>query len=145
MSQDVQELADFNGMTTNEAMDNLKSLYDGYHFSRRSQGVYNPFSLLSNFSDKEFRNYWYVTGTPTFLIRLLRHEQYDLSLLQGQVASTEERLGNIGTAGQENVIAALYQSGYLTLKGYNAESKMYSLGFPNKEVEEGFLNSLLPY
>lgn len=143
-SEEIESLAQKNGMTIDEALAEIKLRYDGYRFSRNAQCVYNPFSLLNNFSDKDFRNYWFATGTPTYLIHLLRRDDYELGKLAGDVISSEDRLGNIGMAGSVNSIAALYQSGYLTLKDYDASSRMYRLGFPNKEVEEGFLNALLP-
>lgn len=141
---DIQNLANHSDEPFESIISRLRDQYDGYRFSRRSQSVFNPFSLFNNFYEKDFRNYWYATGTPTFLIQLLQREQYDLSLLPEHVMATEERLGNMGMGAQENVIAALYQSGYLTLKDFDTEARMYRLGFPNKEVKDGFLNALLP-
>ena len=144
-SVDIGELADRCNMTNESVCQEIKNRYDGYRFSRHAKGVYNPFSLLNNFADGDFRNYWFETGTPTYLIHLLQHDDYELDKLRDNVLSTADRLGNIGTASSGNVIAALYQSGYLTLKDYDVETRVYRLGFPNMEVEEGFLNSLLPY
>ncbi len=145
LQAEVQSLAKKNDMTQEQAMAEIRLRYDGYHFSRHSQGVYNPFSLLNCLSDNEFRNYWFSTGTPIYLVRLLKHDLYDLSLLKENVVSTADRLADIGSAANGNVVSVLYQSGYLTLKDYDVDSRLYHLGFPNKEVEEGFLNSLLPY
>ena len=145
LNEDVNDFAIYNGLTFDETISELRRRYDGYQFSRRQVRVFNPFSLFNSFSDKEFRNYWYATGTPTFLIRLLQRDEFDLAMLPEFVMATEDRLGNMGMGTKENVIAALYQSGYLTLKAYDQNSRMYRLGFPNKEVEEGFLNSLLPF
>ena len=144
-SDDMERLARQSGTSRETVHAEIKRCYDGYRFSRHGQGIYNPFSLLNNFADGEFRNYWFETGTPTYLIRLLQHDDYELSRLQGSVMSTADRLGNIGTAYSGNAIAALYQTGYLTLKDYDEDVRMYRLGFPNQEVETGFVNSLLPY
>lgn len=144
-SVDIDELALHDKKSREEVCTEIRNRYDGYRFSRNAKRIYNPLSLLNNFADGDFRNYWFETGTPTYLIHLLQQDNYDLSKLQGHVMSTADRLGNIGTALSGNAIAALYQSGYLTLKDYDSEARMYRLGFPNQEVEEGFVNSLLPF
>ena len=144
-SGDIDHLANQCNISREAVCKEIRNRYDGYRFSRNAKGIYNPFSLLNNFTDGDFRNYWFETGTPTYLIHLLQRDDYELSKLQGHVMSTADRLGNIGTALSGNAIAALYQAGYLTLKDYDSEARMYRLGFPNQEVEEGFVNSLLPY
>ncbi|WP_314646753.1 AAA family ATPase [Prevotella multiformis] len=138
----VEELARANGLTIEETRARLKELYDGYHFTPTSAGIYNPFSVLCTFSKQEFNNYWFETGTPTFLAEMLKNFQYRLpDLTKEQV--TADVLNSIDSTSL-NPVPIIYQSGYLTITGYNERFKRYRLGFPNKEVEEGFLNFLLP-
>ena len=118
--------------------------YDGYHFHQKGEGVYNPFSVLNTFDKLELGNYWFHTGTPTFLVKLLQKADYDLrTLMDGVEASattfTEYR------AEAENPIPLIYQSGYLTIKNFDKEFKIYTLGFPNDKVKYGFLNFLVPF
>ncbi len=139
----VKELATANGMTYHEACDKLKEQYNGYHFRQSSIGIYNPFSLLNTFGKNEFGDYWFETGTPSFLVHLLKQSDYDLNNLQKEMQSAD-MLNSIESM-SHNPIPVIYQSGYLTIKGYDEEFKMYRLGFPNKEVENGFTKYLLPY
>ena len=120
----------------------LKTMYDGYHFAANSADIYNPFSLLNTFAKMSFGSYWFETGTPTFLVELLKNSRYDLQRLTEEMASADS-LGGIDTM-HTNPVPILYQSGYLTIKGYDREFQVYYLGFPNKEVEEGFTRFLLP-
>ena len=140
--EDIIELGEKNGMTEQETKTELKKTYDGYHFVEDSDDIYNPFSLLNTFAKMKFGNYWFKTGTPTFLVELLKHSRYDLHRLTEEVASADS-LGGIDTM-YSNPVPILYQSGYLTIKGYDKEFQAYYLGFPNKEVEEGFTKFLLP-
>lgn len=130
-------------MTYGEALAKLREQYDGYHFEYDTPGIYNPFSLLSTLSKRKYRDYWFETGTPTFLVRMLQQGGYNLSRLQ-QEAATSMRLMDVDRAPSDPV-PLLYQSGYLTIKGYDERFQIYQLGFPNKEVETGFINYLLPY
>ena len=130
-------------MTVEETCAKLRNRYDGYHFHQRSVGVYNPFSLLNTFSKGEFGSYWFETGTPTFLVQLLQKDKFYLPDLTRQQV-TSDILNSID-ASTQNPIPALYQSGYLTIKDYDKEFQVYTLGFPNEEVEEGFTNYLMPY
>lgn len=98
---------------------------------------------IQNFAEMKFGNYWFETGTPTFLIELLKHIKYNLHRLTNEMA-TSDSLGGIESM-YMNPVPILYQSGYLTIKGYDKEFRTYELGFPNKEVEEGFTRFLLPY
>lgn len=139
----VRELADANGMTYDETLAKLREQYDGYHFKRNSVGIYNPFSLLNTFAKMEYNDYWFETGTPTFLVRLLQQHNYELPDMTNEVVS-DDMLNSIDSA-STSPIPIIYQSGYLTIKGYDERFKKYRLGFPNKEVETGFLNFLLPY
>ncbi len=140
--EEIIELGEKNGMTEEEAKATLKEMYDGYHFVEDSEDIYNPFSLLNTFAEMKFGSYWFETGTPTFLVELLKHSRYDLHRLTEEMASADS-LGGIDTM-YSDPVPILYQSGYLTIKGYDKEFKVYYLGFPNKEVEEGFTKFLLP-
>ena len=123
--------------------DDLKAYYDGYHFTHHSIGMYNPFSLLNTFKYKEFGSYWFETGTPTYLVKLLKKHHYDLERMAHE--ETDSQVLNSIDSESTNPIPVIYQSGYLTIKGYDEEFGMYRLGFPNREVEEGFVRFLLPF
>ena len=141
--ESIQKLADRYDISYEEACARLKKRYDGYHFVEYGTGVYNPFSLLSTFRANKFGSFWFETGTPTFLVQLLQRENFYLpDLTQQQVSA--DMLNSID-AMDRNPIPVIYQSGYLTIKDYDEEFKVYTLGFPNEEVEEGFANYLLPY
>ena len=140
---EVEAFALANGMTKEECYARLKRQYDGYHFHQRSTGIYNPFSLLNVLDQQEFRNYWFETGTPTFLVEVLQKNDYALNDLTSETVGAEDLTG-LDTA-MRNPVPLIYQSGYLTIKSYDAEFEIYHLGYPNKEVEEGFANFLLPY
>ncbi|WP_455999173.1 ATP-binding protein, partial [Phocaeicola barnesiae] len=140
--EDILTLARKNRMTEDEAKQQLKEQYDGYHFVEDSEDIYNPFSLLNTFAKMKFGSYWFETGTPTFLVELLQRSKYDLHRLTEEMA-TSDSLGGIDTM-ETNPVPILYQSGYLTIKGFDKEFRTYELGFPNKEVEEGFTKFLLP-
>ena len=141
-AEDIRQLGEANGMTEEEAAGELKKWFDGYHFSKNSEDIYNPFSLLNTFAKREFGSYWFETGTPTFLVEVLQRNRYDLHRLTEEMA-TADSLGGIDTM-ESDPVPLLYQSGYLTIKGYEREFQIYHLGFPNKEVEEGFVRFLLP-
>ena len=123
--------------------DDLKAYYDGYHFTHHSIGMYNPFSLLNAFKYKEFGSYWFETGTPTYLVKLLKKHHYDLERMAHE--ETDSQVLNSIDSESTNPIPVIYQSGYLTIKGYDEEFGMYRLGFPNREVEEGVVRFLLPF
>ena len=141
-SDDIQELAAANGQTFEQACDQLKTDYDGYHFCPDSPGMYNPFSILNTFKSRRYGSYWFETGTPTYLVELLKKSDYDLEEMS-HVETDADVLDSIFT--DDNPIPVIYQSGYLTIKGYDKEFGIYELGFPNREVEEGFMKFLLPY
>lgn len=140
----IGQLAEAQGMTYETACAELRECYDGYHFRPGGVGIYNPFSLLNAFSKKAFGNYWFETGTPTYLVELLRRSDYDLSRIVAE-ETTAEVLNSIFTDDDPDPVPVIYQSGYLTIKGYNSEFGVYTLGFPNREVEEGFIKFLVPY
>lgn len=138
----ISELASANGDSESETIDKLRLRYGGYHFEKNSEGIYNPFSVLNTLAKHRYKDYWFETGTPTFLIELLKEHGYRLPDL-----SKEQVSANVMSSMDSsfpNPIPVIYQSGYLTIKGYDERFKKYQLGFPNKEVEEGFLNLLLP-
>ena len=141
--ESVNEFAQANGWNREQALAKLKEQYDGYRFSIKAAGVYNPFSLLNALSDKELGNYWFETGTPTFLVKLLKESDYDLRRLVEGEEQSASMLGDI-TVMRTNPVPVIYQSGYLTIKGMN-EFGDYTLGFPNKEVATGFIRYLLPF
>lgn len=138
----IGSMAEANGMTRDEVLARLKKKYDGYHFDNNAVGVYNPFSLLNALKNRTFRDYWFETGTPTFLVELLKRSNYNLNRLANE-RQTADNLNSIANA-ELNPVPMLYQSGYLTIKGYDEEFRTYHLGFPNEEVENGFINFLLP-
>jgi len=139
----VGELAEANGLTKEECYGRLKRQYDGYHFHPKSVGMYNPFSLLSALKRKEFGDQWFQSGTPTFLVEVLKRNNYDLEQFTREEA-TADLLGSLDAI-DTNPIPLLYQSGYLTIKGYDPEFCTYRLGFPNQEVERGFSRFLFRY
>ena len=139
---DIEALARKNRISFQEACFKLKERYDGYHFCPDSDGVYNPFSLLNALDNSKIGDYWFETGTPTFLVQLLKDSDYDLRKLQHGEAEATELSGVNATDG--NPVPIIYQSGYLTIKGYDKRFEQYVLGFPNKEVENGFVRQLLP-
>lgn len=121
----------------------LKERYDGYRFRQNGTNLYNPFSLLNTFRSLEFGSYWFETGTPTYLVKLLKDNNFCLPDLTSE-GVTAETLTDVESF-KDNPIAVIYQSGYLTIKEYDEEFNIYRLGFPNKEVAEGFIKYLVPY
>ena len=117
--------------------------YDGYHFAEDSEGVLNPFSLLSAMNNRKFNNYWFSTGTPTFLVNMMRKFHTDLTEIDGSKAMQEDF--DAPTENMHNVLPLFYQSGYLTIKDYNPRSGMYTLGYPNEEVKVGLMRILIPF
>jgi len=142
LSVGIDEMAEANGMTHDETLARLKKKYDGYHFHQNTEGVYNPFSLLCALRKREFEDYWFETGTPSFLVTLLKQSNYNLNNLVRE-RQTADNLNSIANA-ELNPVPMLYQSGYLTIKGYDERFRKYLLGFPNEEVEIGFISFLLP-
>ena len=139
----VQNMADYNNVSRDECFALLKKNYDGYHFSRRMTDMYNPFSILRALASREFDFYWFSTGTPTFLVKRLTSvkNEFDFKRLTKGVSTS---IGEITDYRPENtnIIPLLYQSGYLTIKAYNARRGSFTLAYPNEEVKYGMLNSL---
>jgi hypothetical protein len=130
-------------LTCEETLAELKKHYDGYRFSMKGEDMYNPFSLLNTFQKKYFKNYWYETGTPTFLVRMLKDMDFDVKTLETGVNISANAITDYQT-GDRNPIPLLYQSGYLTIKSYDKRLDKYVLGYPSEEVKYGFLTNLLP-
>ena len=140
----VKELAENNSMTREECYERLRRDFDGYHFNEYTkEGIYNPFSVLNTLDNKVFRDYWFETGTPSFLVYQLKKTCYPLENMTTEELSTDT-LNSIDIMDQ-NPLPLLYQSGYLTLKSYDKRFDSYILGFPNREVEQGFIKYLLPF
>ena len=136
----IEELANANAVSVAEVKSELKQRYDGYHFSKRMTDIYNPFSLLNTFKSEDARDYWFASGTPSYLMRLLAHSNEDI---QGIIARSYEAQEFVDyRATVEAPVPMIYQSGYLTIKGYNREDDEYKLDFPNHEVASGFLTLL---
>ena len=117
--------------------------YDGYHFSEDSEGVLNPFSLLSAMNNRKFDNYWFSTGTPTFLVNMLKHFRADITKIDGSEAWATDF--DQPTENMQSILPLFYQSGYITIKGYDPIMQFYTLGFPNEEVKVGLMRILIPY
>lgn len=141
--EDIQTLADKIGLGFEETCKQLQVNYDGYHFCYKSAGMYNPFSLLSTFANMQIGSYWFETGTPTYLVELMKLHHYRVDEIE-HIVTSGPVLDSIDAASTDPV-PVIYQSGYLTIKDYNAEFENYTLGFPNREVEQGFFRFLLPH
>ena len=139
----ITELGKANKMTNDEVLAKLKLKYDGYRFSRNAEGVYNPFSLLSAMDNRDFNNYWFSTGTPTFLVKMMKRFHTDLTKLDGSEAGADDF--DAPTENMHSVLPLFYQSGYLTIKGYDPILSNYTLGYPNEEVKVGLMHALLPF
>ena len=141
--EDIEELSLRLQTTVPDITERLRVNYDGYHFAPNTGGIYNPFSVLNTFANMEFGSYWFETGTPTYLVELLKKNDYDLEHVNG-VEVGFETLSGIDAA-DTDAIPVICQSGYLTIKSYDQRFDIYTLGYPNKEVEEGFVKFLIPF
>ncbi|MDE7181298.1 MAG: ATP-binding protein, partial [Muribaculaceae bacterium] len=139
----ISTLAEEHGRTPQEEIMELKRWYDGYHFSKKSPDIYNPFSILQVMASAEYSNYWISSGTPSLLAEQLKKADTDLNELIHSVCEQT----TIGGLDIDNISpeALLYQTGYLTIKNYNPDFSLYFLGLPNEEVTKGFFEYLLPY
>lgn len=136
----IGELASANEDNETETIDKLRMRYSGYHFEENSEEIYNPFSVLNTLANSRYDDYWFKADTHTFLIDILKKHDYCITdLNKAQVKAN--MMNNVDF----NPIPVIYQSGYLTIKSYDERFKNYQLGIPNKEVEEGILNTLLPH
>ena len=143
MKDDLEGLAKKLGITPEEAFMKLKENYDGYHFTSPSPDIYNPFSLLNAFADGKFGSYWFGSGTPTYLINMLKKFGVEPSEIGNNRVSVEDF--DAPTERMTSIIPLLYQSGYITIKNYDEELDLYTLNIPNKEVRIGLMKSLLPH
>jgi hypothetical protein len=143
----INKMAESLGYTYDEMIIRLKDAYDGYHFSETSEGVYNPFSLLNSFYDNKVGSYWFQSGTPRFLVEMLKifrqKRQFDISDLE-PVTPFASQMFESPLELQIGPLPLLYQAGYLTIKGYNKAADVFYLGIPNSEVRVGLLQNLLP-
>lgn len=136
----ISELAEANGDSETETIAKISMRYAGYHFEENSEEIYNPFSVLNTLANSRYDDYWFKANTHTFLIDILKKHDYCITnLSKAQIKAN--MMNNVET----NPIPVIYQSGYLTIKSYDERFKNYQLGIPNKEVEEGILNTLLPH
>lgn len=140
---EIRILAEKRNMSYESALVKLKRMYDGYHFAKDSEGMYNPFSLLNTFFSNDFANYWFKTGTPTFLIKMIKNVDIDIAKLENDTPVSADSITDYRFE-RGNPIPLLYQTGYLTIKSYDEMFNEYILGFPNEEVKYGFYNELLP-
>ena len=142
MSEDIDMLAKTQDLTREATVAKLKEYYDGYHFSKVSPDIFNPYSLLNCFADKNFGAYWFSSGTPTYLINMLN--KFDV--LPATIAPTEALSSafDAPTEKMTSITPLLYQSGYVTIKDYDKDTQLYTLDIPNKEIRVGLFNSLLP-
>lgn len=135
-SQSMSEMAVSQNVSSEEIHAQLKRNYDGYHFAAEGEDVYNPFSLLNTFADMKISDYWFATATPNYLIRLLERSNFPIPEMDGY--KCHESLLTGSDIYLIDPIPIFFQSGYLTIKGYNSRFNEYVLGFPNSEVTEGF-------
>lgn len=142
MSEDINALAEAQGLSREEAISKLKENYDGYHFSPVSPDVFNPYSLLKCFDEKNFGAYWFASGTPTYLINMMKKFEVlpsDISRVEADESEFDAPTENMPT-----IMPLLYQSGYITIKDYDKEFNYYTLDVPNKEVKVGLTKALIP-
>jgi hypothetical protein len=139
---EIHTLAKKRKLSYEETFTELRRLYDGYHFAKECEGVYNPFSVLNTFATQDFAHYWFSTGTPTFLVKMLKDTQFDIPDLENNEITIAAPAIADYRVGDTNPVPLLYQTGYLTIKGFDQLFNEYQLGFPNEEVKYGFLKEL---
>ena len=142
--ESVASLAKAEKSSVEACYEKLKETYDGYHFSEDSIGMYNPFSLLNTFSANKFRDYWFETGTPTLLVNVMKQTSFDVTTLSDNVIVASDDLNGMQDI-MNRPVPLFFQTGYLTIKHYDKEFQEYTLGFPNKEVKNGFLKFIYSY
>lgn len=136
-------LAAQEGVSYDECVVRIREWYNGYRFHPAGPAVYNPFSTLNLFNFNEFQDFWFQTGTPTFLVELLKKTDTDLREIDGIQLPARDFADY--RADPDRPVPVIYQSGYLTIKGFDKRHRLYTLGYPNQEVERGFLFFVLPY
>ena len=144
LKEGIQELAEAKNWTIDETLSRLKDYYDGYHFASESPDIFNPFSLLSSLSLKRVEPFWFSTGTPTYLINMMRKYEF-LPADLGEAIEVGKKDFDAPTETMTTIVPLLYQSGYVTIKGYDKPTKLYLLALPNQEIRVGLYGSLLPH
>ena len=139
---EIEALAERQEMSFEETKAKLAQMYDGYHFTHDVEGVYNPFCLLKCFSDKDFGSYWFESGTPSLLVKTLQNQPLELTTIINGRKAKEDQFKNYDPD-SKNMLPVIYQSGYLTIKDFDKAKRIYTLDFPNREIEDGFINILL--
>lgn len=139
----IEELATANGESLEQATAHLKRLYDGYHFSSGMTSIYNPYSIMNVLSSKQYKNYWFGSGTPTMLLELMRH--YNLSVIDLERIEANEARFDRPAEQIDDAVPVLYQSGYITIKEFDPSFKYFTLGIPNEEVREGLYETMYEY
>ena len=142
MQPDVARLAEEYEVSPQEMRKMLRDTYDGYHFSRKSPDIYNPFSLMKAFNQRDMQNFWFESGTPSYLLQQMRRYRTDITKLDDLLVPSSSF--DQPTENMRNALPLLYQSGYMTIKDYDFRKRMYTLGIPNQEVRVGFTEGLLP-
>ena len=141
---EIQKMANKFSISYKECLTELKRMYDGYRFNQNSEGLYNPFSLINSLADSNLGNYWFATGTPTFLLKKLKENDFDPKKFStDKISEFQDDLQDY-RSDNPDPIPLFYQSGYLTIKGYNFKLNSYYLGYPNDEVRYSFLKCLVP-
>ena len=141
LEPDIRMLAEANKCSIEEMVQRLKLQYDGYHFTEESDDIFNPFSLMNAFASQRLRNFWFTSGTPSFLFKQMR--KFNTNLLELEKMEVSAAQFDVPTEAMTSALPLLYQSGYLTIKKYDPDSHLYTLDFPNAEVKVGFLESFL--
>ena len=142
MRPDVEALGEALGMTYEECLEELRRFYDGYHFSKKSEDVFNPFSLVKALNAQDIAPYWFGSGTPTYLIKTM--QKFHVNIMDIEKKSCEVDDFDVSPEQMTSALPLLYQSGYLTIKKYNPMMQRYTLGYPNREVKIGMIKSLAP-
>ena len=142
LKQDIALLAEACEYTPEDMHSQLKKRYDGYHFASRSEGIYNPYSLCKAFANQKIDNYWFDTGTPSFLLRQMQRFRTDITAMDDILAPSSSF--DVPTEAMDDALPLLYQSGYLTIKDYDPEIEAYTLSIPNQEVRVGFAKGIIP-
>lgn len=144
MHEDIQQMADVLGLSYDKTLEKLKENYDGYHFAWPSSDIFNPYSLLTCFSKRKVDSYWFGSGTPTYLLNMMR--KYDFTPIDlGEQMDASKDDFDAATETMTTIMPLLYQSGYITIKNYDSETELYTLALPNKEVRIGLYRSMLPH
>ena len=141
LKPDIQLLAEANNWSIEQTIEKLKLQYDGYHFGKQSSDIFNPFSLMYTFATQDIGNFWFTSGTPSFLFKQMR--KFNINILELEKLEVSSSQFDVPTEAMTTALPLLYQSGYLTIKGFNPYSQKYTLDFPNAEVKVGFLENFL--